>query len=331
MQSDNAGGYSKEYSRLNPEHLKLIRDSAIAPEVSRERGYRTESVKARLGLLGFSPVQRLVPGMLTPLYDARHESAGYQFRPNEPRLDEKGRPIKYETPYRSRLVIDVPPSLSRPRKIDLQTPFDPAELPPMISDVSVPLIVTEGVRKADSAVSRGLCAIALMGVAAWHRLPDWNDFPLKGRTIYLCFDSDAMTKRQVWIQLRDLKAWLESHGAIVKIIYLPPGPHGEKSGSTIGSLVASRKGSMTKPCALVSWRSRPTNCATSSKAMVMVPVTIIVVTGRNADPLRRNWSTSARTLASRYSTTMKTNASLRSKSEIMKNRTPWNQQRSAAG
>jgi hypothetical protein len=133
-------------------------------------------------------------------------------------------------PYRSRVPIDIHPRLSRPRKLDQQTPFDPPELPPMIMDVTVPLIVTEGVRKADSAVSCNLCCIALMGVSAWHRLPDWNDFPIKDRTVFLCFDSDATQKRPVWIQLRDLKGWLETHGGKVSIIYLPPGPHGEKVG-----------------------------------------------------------------------------------------------------
>ena len=61
----------------------------------------------------------------------------------------------------------------------------------------------------------------------------------KVRTVYLCFDSDAMQKRAVWIQLRDLKVWLESLGANVLIIYLPPGPHGEKVG--LDDWIAARK------------------------------------------------------------------------------------------
>ncbi len=228
--ADDAAGYAKEGAILTEAHLALIRASAIDKQVSRERGYRTETVKARLRReMHFSPVQSR-HGLLIPMFNARGECVNYQLRPDEPRLGRDGKPIKYETPYKSRVVIDVHPRLSRPRKIDQQTPSDPPELPPMIIDVTIPLIVTEGVRKADSAVSRGFCAIALMGVSAWHRLPDWNDFPIKGRIIYLCFDSDLIQKRPVWIQLRDLKEWLGTHGAKVFIIYLPPGPNGAKIG-----------------------------------------------------------------------------------------------------
>jgi len=94
----------------------------------------------------------------------------------------------------------------------------------------VPLIITEGTRKADSAVTIGLCAGALSGVASWHRLPDWNDLPVKNRDVVIIFDSDAMTKRAVWRELKNLKEWLETHCAHVRIVYLPPGLHGEKVG-----------------------------------------------------------------------------------------------------
>ena len=39
-----------------------------------------------------------------------------------------------------------------------------------------------------------------------------------------------MEKRAVWDQLRALREWLESHGAKVKVIYLPPGEYGAKTG-----------------------------------------------------------------------------------------------------
>jgi len=222
-------GYSKENSRLSPEHLKLIVDSAIKPEVSRERGYRTETVKSHLGRLGFAIPQLLVPGLLIPQFNAHAQCIGYQFRPNEPRVRD-GRAIKYESLPKAGSTVDVHPRLTKPRTVEQQNPNDPAELTPLIQDVAVPLIITEGTRKADSAVSRGLCAVSILGVAAWHRAPGWNDFPLAARDIYICFDSDVMTKRAVWIQLRDLKAWLESRKARVRLIYVPCGAAGEKVG-----------------------------------------------------------------------------------------------------
>ena len=242
MEDQGAQGgaeYSKQHSSLSPQHVELIVKSGISPVISRLRGYRTETIKQRLRDLGFSSSQLLVPALVIPLFNARGEIINHQIRPDQPRLGDSRKPRKYETPTRSRVVIDVHPALSRSRKVEPKTPFDPSDLPAPIHDVGMPLIITEGSRKADSAVSCGLCAVALMGVAAWHRLPDWNDFPIKGRTVYLCFDSDAMQKRAVWIQLRDLKTWLESLGAKVAIIYLPPGPHGAKVG--LDDWIAARK------------------------------------------------------------------------------------------
>jgi hypothetical protein len=78
------------------------------------------------------------------------------------------------------------------------------------------------VRKGDSGVSRGLCVINLSGVWAWlHNkiaLPDWRLVPLKNRQVYVCFDSDAMTKRSVGLAVRELGGFLELRGATVKVI-----------------------------------------------------------------------------------------------------------------
>jgi hypothetical protein len=213
---------------LTDRHWKMLRESAISRDVVEERGYRTIVVKARLADKGFSPAQRRVPGLLIPLFNARGDCAGYQFRADEPRLRD-GKPVKYETPTKSRLVIDVHPKLSRPRRAETPT-VETIELPSLIQDTSVPLLITEGSRKADAAVSVGICAVALMGVSAWHRNPGWNDIPIKGRNIYIAFDSDVLRKRAVWLELRNLKDWLESHSADVCIIYLPPGTSGEKVG-----------------------------------------------------------------------------------------------------
>ena len=64
-------------------------------------------------------------------------------------------------------------------------------------------VVTEGVRKVDAIVSKGMTAIALLGVWNWRgtnqqggktALADWEAVALNGRPVYLCFDSDVMTK-----------------------------------------------------------------------------------------------------------------------------------------
>ena len=101
------------------------------------------------------------------------------------------------------------------------------------------MFVTEGIPKGDAAVSIGLCCIALLGVWNWRgsseaggktALADWESIALNGREVYLAFDSDVTLKREVFAALARLKAFLESRGATVKIVYLPGGSHGEKTG-----------------------------------------------------------------------------------------------------
>ena len=190
----------------------LARESSIKPEVITARGYRTVTAKADLAKLGFSRSQQLVPALLIPIHDPTGRVATYQIRPDEPR-EVKGKKLKYETPTGSSLTLDVNPlSLNK------------------LGDPATPLCITEGSKKVDALASRGLCALGLMGVWGWRgtnpnggktALPAWENVALNGRTVYLCFDSDVTTKREVYAALERLKAFLESRDAKVKIVYLP--------------------------------------------------------------------------------------------------------------
>ena len=99
--------------------------------------------------------------------------------------------------------------------------------------------ITEGARKADAAVSRRLCCIALLGVWNYRgtnkhggltALADWELIALKGRKVYICFDSDVMEKDAVRLAMKRLRAFLELRGAHVRLIYLPAGKGGAKVG-----------------------------------------------------------------------------------------------------
>ena len=138
---ETAGTYSAE---LLPHHLKMIQDSAVTPEVAAERGYRSAESRADLKRCGFSDSQCLVPGLLIPIRGVNGDIVNYQLRPDSPRMS-KGKALKYETPTGSRMALDVP---SRARA-NLRNP-------------AVPLFVTEGSRKADAGVSKGLCCILLV-------------------------------------------------------------------------------------------------------------------------------------------------------------------------
>ncbi len=208
-------------SELLPQHLALLRGSAISDEVAAARGYRSVEHKARLTELGFSAAQARVPALLIPIIGVHGEVVLYQLRPDAPRIRD-GKAVKYETPAGARMALDVPPACRAG-----------------LADPLVPLFVTEGVRKADAAASVGLCCVALLGV--WNfrgtneaggstALADWESIALRDRVVDIVFDSDVMTKPAVHGALARLKAFLEGRGARVLLVYLPSAEGGAKVG-----------------------------------------------------------------------------------------------------
>lgn len=205
---------------LARQHQALLDASAIASEVATARGYRTITDPAKLHALGFARACS-TPGLLIPVHSVDGTVRTHQYRPDRPRLDGNGRPRKYEYPPRATMAVDVPPSVR-----------------PVIGDPSVPLVITEGARKADSAVSAGLTCVSLGGVWNWRgtnpaggktALPDWEAIALKGRTVYLAFDSDVTEKPEVAAALSRLRGFLSYRGATVHVLHLPA-TTGEKVG-----------------------------------------------------------------------------------------------------
>jgi hypothetical protein len=196
---------------LLPQHRALLTASAIAPDVARARGYRSATTASDLEDLGFPDYQCRVPALVIPIWNVYGEIETYQLRPDQPRTT-KGTPIKYETRAGSRMLLDVPP---RTR--------------PQLDDPSIPLWITEGIRKADSGVSRGPAIVALLGVWNWKGtnakggktvLADWSSIALNGRTVYVAFDSDAATNRHVATALEGLGQFLHRRRARVRYVRL---------------------------------------------------------------------------------------------------------------
>lgn len=186
---------------LHPHHRVLLEvESGIAPAVIESRGYRTVTNPEELVGLGFKDYQAITPGILVPLYDPHGHVSSYQYRPDDPRKDDNGKAVKYETRAGCRQVLDTNPLLGE----RLRAPDEP-------------LIVTEGARKADSAISRGYAAVALPGVWCWRKggvqLPEWEEIKLYGRKVYVAFDSDVKTNPHVLKALKGLCEFLHERGA----------------------------------------------------------------------------------------------------------------------
>ena len=165
-----------------------------------------------------------------------------------PRL-KHGNVLKYETPTAGGVQLDVHPAVQ-----------------PLLIDAQTPLWVTEGVKKGDALVSAGApCAIALIGVWGFkrngHMLPDWQHVNLKDRTVYVVYDSDAATKKEVAHAQRDLLTWLRYRQARPLCVEWPEEYREKKwgvddflaAGHTLADLVAFVPPSDAVPPGAVPW------------------------------------------------------------------------------
>jgi putative DNA primase/helicase len=207
-------------------HLHQLHASAISDDVIRERGYQSvgrptagdSSSRDRLKRLGIPGWARgedaRFPGLLIPLHRATGELTGWQYRPDVPPKDLKtGKIRKYAAQAGRSSVLDVHPRWRS-----------------AMTDPTVPLWITEGVKKADSLTSQGQCAVALSGVFNWRSklgsLGDWEDVQLRGRQVNICFDADIRENTQVGRAMERLGNWLRSKGASPVVYVVPPGVNG---------------------------------------------------------------------------------------------------------
>lgn len=197
---------------LSAEHYEeIIVSSAIDPATATARGYRTltDTPEARQELedFGFSRAQireESFPLLLIPMHGMDGAVRGYQIKPATPRErakeDGTRTPIKYETPFKAPLVVDVP-EFTRTA----------------LQSETTPLWVTEGMKKTDALVTQGMAAVGLTGVFNWRNrqgvLGDWEEIPIKGRPVVLCFDADAAGNRNVQMAMSRAGAWFRSRGA----------------------------------------------------------------------------------------------------------------------
>ncbi len=204
-------------------HRAQLDASGIDDRTIAERGYFSATKIAELKRFGFGEAQCNVPALGIPIWGPEGRVILYQSRPDSPRIGERGKAIKYETPRKATMALDIPP---RAREY--------------LGDPATPLILTEGVKKAGSAISNGFrCCVALLGVWNWRgtnddggkvALAEFERIALNGRDVFLVFDSDVMTKRAVHAALRRLGGFLGYQGARLHYVYLPGGVDGAKVG-----------------------------------------------------------------------------------------------------
>ena len=104
---------------------------------------------------------------------------------------------------------------------------DPDYWHKVYEDLSIPLFITEGAKKAAAALSILLACISIPGVSTCRKLGRLHEkirmFCKFGRTIYLAFDNDVMQKQSVQQALIAMGRDIAALGAKVMVIQLPPG------------------------------------------------------------------------------------------------------------
>ena len=197
--------------RLSDAHARHLEAAAVDLDVTTERG----TFSARRGKDvpqdgGWLPKK---PGIVFPVH-ALDGEIFHRLRPDKP-----GRGPKYQQPKDHPNRLDVHPRqherIKRPGGMRY---------------------VTEGEKKVDAGVSRGLLMVGQSGVFNGQRdkgaalIDDWKHLPLDGEDYAICYDSDIETNEQVQLAAERLARLLKAEGANVFITLLPPAPDGGKQG-----------------------------------------------------------------------------------------------------
>jgi hypothetical protein len=197
-------------ARLQDHHLADLRGSGLSDETIRASRIVSATEATTRELLGFG----VGPGMVLPYPGTKGAWFGEfaQVKPDSPPI-WNGKPAKYVSPKGSQNWLYIPPTLD----------------PRVLTDPSIPLFVSEGVKKVLKAVQEGLPTIGVLGVWSWRGkmngrsvpIPDLDRIEWRGRTAYIVFDSDVAIKEQVrWAQFR-LAQELRQRAAVPFAVPLP--------------------------------------------------------------------------------------------------------------
>lgn len=219
---------------LNAKHTEDLRKSGLSDDTIRACDFRTESDSNRIArcLAWKSPAKVLGTCLLIPFYGADGRPLDYvRAKPDEPFLSRKARaagqkPAKYLSPYGR----------------ESRAYFPPGTRAAVLADASIPLMITEGEKKAAKADQEGFRCIGLVGVFnfAKKRTGDPESIPqfiddLEGvdwrdRPVYIAYDSDILDNDNVRLAEWRLARLLGRHGAVVKVLRIPSAADGSKQG-----------------------------------------------------------------------------------------------------
>jgi hypothetical protein len=216
-----------------PRHRQDLAASGITPETAIRNGiYSVSDPETIARLLNWKtgqkrdpkPIREMGACLVFPYHDATGKPTGYhRLKPDHPRT-KNGRTLKYEAP------------LGQPNR-----PYFPIGVEQTIADSSATLYVTEGEKKSLAGCQSGFNFVGLSGVEAWSKKRSTKEkdskaprqlidglaaIPWQTRPVFLCFDSDAVSKPEIQCAECALAEALERSGATVLVVRIPEGPPG---------------------------------------------------------------------------------------------------------
>lgn len=189
-------GVSAKIAKLNVESLEL--DHEIDEALNRQSKSRWKSTDWGTGGWFVSGID--------PLTD-KEIGDGAQFKPDQPVGDRK--------------YLGIKDGAAEPLFLNTG---EKGYWKSIIEDNS-PVVITEGAKKAGALLTIGIPAISLAGVSTGQKLGRLRKSLLSffnlGRRVYLCFDSDILTKKPVQQALDKFGRLINEKGALVSVINLP--------------------------------------------------------------------------------------------------------------
>ncbi|MBP5973381.1 DUF3854 domain-containing protein [Brasilonema sp. CT11] len=172
------------------------------------------------------------------------------FKPNQPRLNENGKLIKYEHPpttptrvFCLRVSLDIWQQVAQrynvpmPNSINIAGNGEAESFWQWVMERNIPIIICEGVKKAAALLTQGYAAVAIPGITSGYRvikdgfgkiisrqlIPDLAAFAKTGRIFYICFDFETEPKKIATVTnaISQLGFLFQEKNCSVRVIKLP--------------------------------------------------------------------------------------------------------------
>ena len=172
------------------------------------------------------------------------------FKPNQPRLNQNSKSIKYEHPpstptriFCLRVTLRIWQQVAKRYNVAIPEDINIAENSEAIGfwewvmQRNIPIIICEGVKKAAALLTQGYAAIAVPGITSGYRvvkdefgqvtsrqlIPDLAAFAITKRTCYICFDFETEPKKIAAVNnaISQLGFLFQAKNCPVQVIELP--------------------------------------------------------------------------------------------------------------